>query len=565
MTRLDRTWCARALVVAAACAAVVWGWREMWFLTDDAFIAFRYVGNSYLGHGYVWNPPPFRPVEGYTSFLWIVLLDLTWRVTGFEPPSAANWIALAFTLASTLLAAAMVLAMPLGERLARHRTLLLALVLAAVATNRTFLTWSSSGLETAMCNFWILAWLAASLRYSKRRDVRSGAGVAALAAAIALTRPEGLLFACASVAMVGAAWLARRGAVHSTRDALLSLAPLAAVALHVLWRRSFYGEWLPNTYYAKYVGAWPEAGAMYLASYALEHALWFPAALFLAAAPRLATRRIRGFRASIARAGWVRGAVEDGWIRDMAVAAVLASLAYYTFAVGGDTFEYRVYSHAVPMVAVGVLWLVDRAGWSARASLASLAATVVLAWPIAWLHHDLARGASEEAAVADEQVLVAPHLPAAVRWYGELFDRWQRWLFDRLICGRHHCHRALVDQLARTYPPRGESVSLQHDDIPVLALEAVGVAGWRLPQVAILDLHGLNDYFVARMPPPRAPRRQMAHDRFADPEYVRALAPNVRVTVNEPYVHVQRREKRPLTAERLEAIERRWFERVHAR
>ena len=36
------------------------GWRLFWFLTDDAYITFRYASNSLLGFGYTWNPPPFR-------------------------------------------------------------------------------------------------------------------------------------------------------------------------------------------------------------------------------------------------------------------------------------------------------------------------------------------------------------------------------------------------------------------------------------------------------------------------------------------------------------------------
>jgi arabinofuranosyltransferase len=49
--------------IALLCILVV-GWKLFWFLTDDAFITFRYASNSILGHGYTWNPPPFRPVEG---------------------------------------------------------------------------------------------------------------------------------------------------------------------------------------------------------------------------------------------------------------------------------------------------------------------------------------------------------------------------------------------------------------------------------------------------------------------------------------------------------------------
>ena len=93
------------VILLAACALIglILGWRLFWFLTDDAYIAFRYVSNSILGYGYVWNPPPFRPVEGYTSFLWVVLLDGVWRIAGIAPPDSANVIALVFSALTLLL------------------------------------------------------------------------------------------------------------------------------------------------------------------------------------------------------------------------------------------------------------------------------------------------------------------------------------------------------------------------------------------------------------------------------------------------------------------------------
>src|SRR5438552_1169650 len=78
-----------ALVVLA-------GWRLTWFLTDDAFITFRYISNRRLGYGYVWNAPPFRPVEGYTNFLWMVLLDGVWSLAGVAPPVASTVLSLLF-------------------------------------------------------------------------------------------------------------------------------------------------------------------------------------------------------------------------------------------------------------------------------------------------------------------------------------------------------------------------------------------------------------------------------------------------------------------------------------
>src|SRR5574341_796899 len=84
-------------IVVAAAVALYFGWREFWFLTDDAFIAYRYVSNSLHGYGYVWNPEPFRPVEGYTSFLYLVILEAVWHLFGKEPPDSANYISLLFT------------------------------------------------------------------------------------------------------------------------------------------------------------------------------------------------------------------------------------------------------------------------------------------------------------------------------------------------------------------------------------------------------------------------------------------------------------------------------------
>src|SRR3990172_4318438 len=93
------------VILLAACAFIglILGWREFWFLTDDAYIAFRYVSNSILGHGYVWNAEPFRPVEGYTSLLNVVILEAVWRVFGMEPPESANILSLFFSFGSLIL------------------------------------------------------------------------------------------------------------------------------------------------------------------------------------------------------------------------------------------------------------------------------------------------------------------------------------------------------------------------------------------------------------------------------------------------------------------------------
>ena len=44
----------------------------LYFLIDDAFISFRYARNLNDGLGLVFNPGEW--VEGYTNFLWVILM-----------------------------------------------------------------------------------------------------------------------------------------------------------------------------------------------------------------------------------------------------------------------------------------------------------------------------------------------------------------------------------------------------------------------------------------------------------------------------------------------------------
>jgi len=92
-------WRTRTAFFGALFAAAIFGACRLEFILDDAFIAFRYVSNARDGFGLVWNPPPFEPVEGYTSFLWNLLLWATWSWFGVEPPDAANVLSILCGLA----------------------------------------------------------------------------------------------------------------------------------------------------------------------------------------------------------------------------------------------------------------------------------------------------------------------------------------------------------------------------------------------------------------------------------------------------------------------------------
>ncbi len=517
---------ARSAAVVALVALVpgLWaGWRAFWFLTDDAHIAFRYVAQAVLGHGYVWNPAPFAPVEGYTSFLFVALLEVVWRLTGMTPPECANGILLLCAYATLALGLRIGLALRLPPRLVPWRLPLLALALVATVTNRTFLAWTSSGLETALFNALVTAWIAAHFVTSQgsRRWLLALSSTAALAA---LTRPDGLLLVAATVAIFAAVF-ARRGRLP--RRDLVAMTPLLAVVAHVAWRRAFYGQWLPNTYYAKVAAPWPAAGARYLLSFVLEYAVWAWIALAVAvavrhrAALREPARIVAALREAAARRGSL-GAVT--------VPATLAAYtAYYVLVVGGDHFEYRVLSVLVLPLWLSFVWLLGRLDASPRAAAAALVAAALASYPVPWTHWSLTHALASRDDTYLLTARVAPHFPALLRPYAEAFDELQSWLILRYVCVRHQehavFHRSLERDLANVRAPGPAA-----DPLPVAIVRAPGVASWKLPTVNVLDPFGLNDAVVAHTPLRSRVQRYLAHDREAPPGYLECFRANVFLT-----------------------------------
>src|SRR5262245_34549479 len=47
--------------------------HRFWFVTDDAYISFRYARNLAHGFGLRYNVTENPPVEGYSNFLWTLL------------------------------------------------------------------------------------------------------------------------------------------------------------------------------------------------------------------------------------------------------------------------------------------------------------------------------------------------------------------------------------------------------------------------------------------------------------------------------------------------------------
>jgi len=338
------------------------------FLTDDAYISFRYSRNLADGHGLVFNPGQER-VEGYSNLLWVLALAGLDRA-GIPPERAANPLSLLATAGLWWV----VVRFTARRRDPASSDWWLVVPPALLAASRSVAVWSTGGLETRA--FELLA-TAGILRVADEVDAlragRSGGRPwgAVLLGLAGLTRPDGaLVAACALGTGAALVALARRGPPASWLRLAVALGwPAAAmVAAQYAFRLAYYGAWAPNTYYAKVGGVLkPAAGLEYLWAFVLEYAafLWLP---FLVLAFARARRSPLG-----------------SWIA-ISSAALVPHLAYVV-AIGGDHFEYRPLDVLFPWL--GMLLMEGARAWSvtpARRALATaglavgIAASLYLPW-----------------------------------------------------------------------------------------------------------------------------------------------------------------------------------------
>lgn len=231
-------------------ALIPWLWlcRVTWpFTVDDTFITLRYAKNLALGHGLVWNPGE-APVEGYTSWLWTVLLA-PFHAWMTDAERAAKGLGLVVTLG------ALVGAAKLGAQLtAAHGRLprLLAGWLAplALALQPGTAVHAVSGMDTALFTA-LLTWFFVALvgcRAPSATRLRAAALVGLLTC---LTRPEGTV----AVVIGGTALAFTLPAVWRRRwlgtAAVLFVLP---GAVFWVWRLLEYELPFPLPFYVKAVG-----------------------------------------------------------------------------------------------------------------------------------------------------------------------------------------------------------------------------------------------------------------------------------------------------------------------
>jgi hypothetical protein len=260
-------------------------------VAEDAFITFRYSLNIGEGNGPVFNPG--EQVEGYSNFLWMILIALPQALFGWDIVVTASVFGVLATLVCVLMAYLLVNRIVAVAESPRGMPALgvAAAVLTAGASGLA--AYGPSGLETPL---FLLLILCVCYALAARRTVVAGV----LVALAAMTRPDGLV-----VAVVVGVWLL----LAAIRERQTWWAPagyvLGAVVFAVpwtVWRVTYYGHLLPNAVAARGGGSlgWQLGqGWHYLTEFGLVHQGFL--LLGLVAVAALLHRRNAGTREAEAR------------------------------------------------------------------------------------------------------------------------------------------------------------------------------------------------------------------------------------------------------------------------
>jgi len=462
--------------------------RRFWFVTDDAYISFRYARNLLRGLGPCFNPADRPPVEGYSNFLWM-LLCAGFEALGWNPETATCVASFACSTALLWLVwRALRLRLGLGLGAAAPALALLALA-------PPMAVYATSGLETMA--YALLVWIALDrlvlAPWRPRGPLDAAvpwvAGALALLA-MALIRVEGIYWA---LVLLGAAWVARRlrGRPHHPLgirgDPLWQALLLTAAGYGLYWAWRYWVYRLPfsNTVYAKAALDLPRLarGIDYVVATVL--ALGTPLLLLPAA---------------------VRAFVRERRAAALPLAAVALGFHAYAALVSGDFMAFG------------------------RFLLPALPPTAVL---VGWLWADLAgRGAARRAAVAAAGLLVAGAgvLPA--------FDRS---VFPAAWVERFDFRREEGDERARTrsefrqwrfqkenaerWAAVGRALAYWLEDDATVVRHTIGAVGW-YSDLYLFDGHGLVTREVTALPPEKR-LGPPGHDRSVPPLFFLPHAPDV--------------------------------------
>ncbi|MFH1131478.1 MAG: hypothetical protein V1754_09090 [Pseudomonadota bacterium] len=272
------------LVLAVASIGLVVHSLQYSYVSDDAYISFRYSYNLAMHGEFTFNLG--ERVEGYTNFLWALLLAGFIKL-GLRSEVMSQVFATAFGCANLILIYLLTRIYRGGKPTGWD--LLGALLLPACAT---FAVWCTGGLEAQM--FAALTTAGITLYIAEQAGKARLRFSGLLFALAAMTRPEGLLFfGLTGIHRLTTNLIQEHRIRPSRAEIFWLLGFVIPFGVYFLWRYSYYGYLFPNTFYVKAGGTGllmaKKWGFIYLWDFIHQNRLYVlaPCLLFLFQRPKI--------------------------------------------------------------------------------------------------------------------------------------------------------------------------------------------------------------------------------------------------------------------------------------
>lgn len=216
------------------------------WVCDDAFISFRYAKNFVDGFGLVFNRGEY--VEGYTNFLWTILISggMFFNIDPIHSSIGLGIISYIGILLLLLAGGKVILAEYFQRQ--NHQNYF-PLAFAGFALHSHSQIYATGGLETIFFALLILAGSVLLITSNRGTHVLGAMSLFVLAS---MTRPEGLLFYFfASVYVWVFCFMDKDLKTYLINQIVIHFPFFVLFIPYSFWKVNYYGWFFPNTYYAK--------------------------------------------------------------------------------------------------------------------------------------------------------------------------------------------------------------------------------------------------------------------------------------------------------------------------
>lgn len=483
----------------------VWNAYERATCFDDAYISLRYAVNLVEGHGLVYNVGEY--VEGYTNFLWTVLVALFIWVTPLEAPLIA--------VVGSMLAFAINLwvVWRISSRIAppfHPHAFAFPIAVALLAVQSTFTDYGTTGLETAFASLLVNLGVLALI---SRDDAKHTFWAGFCWILATLNRPDHALFYAVGSAVVLLIWIrptwrARKSGLRTIwREGVMPMATYAAPFViwlaYTAWKLHYYGDLLPNTYYAKSANlSYYAQGLIYALDFHLSSHLWLVLVVLFLLWPWRGPSNVPG--------------------RRFAAFVIPAVLLYewYVIRVGGDFMEGRFYVTLIPLILLAGEQLVHEYSLSRahRKALRAQRASSEQPQPLVNRRNPLAIGAILLVGVMTATsfgVQLIPgrnsywHLTNESNYYPIV-----RWWPMLVIDQPNYRVGVALGKIEAGLDAQG----IPDEHRPILASGAIGLIGY-YSRMTMIDRLGLTDAHVAHQEIKQ--RGRPGHEKWATSKYLK--------------------------------------------